>query len=351
MSRPATRPLPFVPAAAALVVIAVLLAMVSLGQEDGVTSATGPAGAGAAELGEGFEAIEADELFATVAAAQREAGSWEVSSVAQMAEGDLPTATQQIDLLGDQVRFRVLMEVRGRAVEGRWVDEAFSALEQHGYHVGSAYTAARGDDAKFLYRDGLWHGADLLGVGVASFSHVGGVHFQNVHDFDPYLECVESGRLPIHRAMQVDDDQRLIREFHRVLRPGGCLMATVPAHPYLWSDHDIALHHFRRYTAKSLRRLLATGKLRPLRFSYCITIVHPPIVIFRLVQKTFQRLVYKPGQHRHRTHLIRLPQWANKLLIKVLRLEASLLRRIDLPVGTSLITLAQKKSPSTDSTD
>lgn len=125
MSRPATRPLPFVPAAAALVVIAVLLAMVSLGQEDGVTSATGPAGAGAAELGEGFEAIQADELFATVAAAQREAGSWEVSSVAQMAEGDLPTATQQIDLLGDQVRFRVLMEVRGRAVEGRWVDEAF----------------------------------------------------------------------------------------------------------------------------------------------------------------------------------------------------------------------------------
>jgi SAM-dependent methyltransferase len=149
----------------------------------------------------------------------------------------------------------------------------------------------------------------------------------------------------------VKNDQRLIREFHRVLRPGGCLMATVPAHPYLWSDHDIALHHFRRYTAKSLRRLLATGKLRPLRFSYCITIVHPPIVIFRLVQKTFQRLVYKPGQHRHRTHLIRLPQWANKLLIKVLRLEASLLRRIDLPVGTSLITLAQKKSPSTDSTD
>ncbi|MGK0157890.1 MAG: oxygen-independent coproporphyrinogen-3 oxidase, partial [Neolewinella sp.] len=83
----------------------------------------------------------------------------------------------------------------------RWVDQAFSALEQQGYHVGSAYTAARGDDAKFLYRDGLWHGADLLGVGVASFSHVGGVHFQNVHDFDPYIEVVESGQLPIHRAM------------------------------------------------------------------------------------------------------------------------------------------------------
>jgi oxygen-independent coproporphyrinogen-3 oxidase len=102
----------------------------------------------------------------------------------------------------------------------RWVDEAFSALEQHGYHVGSAYTAVRGDDAKFLYRDGLWHGADLLGVGVASFSHVGGVHFQNVHDFDPYIEVVESGQLPIHRAMQVDADQRLIREFILQLKLG-----------------------------------------------------------------------------------------------------------------------------------
>jgi oxygen-independent coproporphyrinogen-3 oxidase len=102
----------------------------------------------------------------------------------------------------------------------RWVDEAFSALEQHGYHVGSAYTAARGEDATFLYRDGLWHGADLLGVGVASFSHVGGMHFQNIHDFDPYIECVESGQLPIHRAMRVDADQRLIREFILQLKLG-----------------------------------------------------------------------------------------------------------------------------------
>jgi len=101
----------------------------------------------------------------------------------------------------------------------RWVDEAFTALEQNGFTVGSAYTAKRGD-AQFRYRDGLWHGADLLGVGVASFSHVGGVHFQNAHDFDPYIECVESGQLPIHRAMQVNDDQKLIREFILQLKLG-----------------------------------------------------------------------------------------------------------------------------------
>lgn len=102
----------------------------------------------------------------------------------------------------------------------RWVDEAFRAFEQNGYRIGSAYTAARGDQTKFLYRDGLWHGADLLGIGVASFGHIGGVHIQNKHDFEPYLEAVESGQLPIHRAMQVDDDQRLIREFILQLKLG-----------------------------------------------------------------------------------------------------------------------------------
>ena len=110
----------------------------------------------------------------------------------------------------------------------RWVDEAFAALEAEGYYVGSAYTAARGDDATFMYRDGLWHGADLLGLGVASFGHIGGVHYQNVHDFDPYLERVEAGTLPVHRALQLTDDQRLIREFILQLKLGS--VDTRPFH-------------------------------------------------------------------------------------------------------------------------
>ncbi len=118
------------PAALALVVIALLLVMVTLGKDDGSEApAADLAGTGIPtelpDLDEGFEAIAADQLFATVAGAQRAAGSWEVSSVARVAEGNLPTATQQIALVGDQVRFRVLMQVQDRAVEGRWVDEIF----------------------------------------------------------------------------------------------------------------------------------------------------------------------------------------------------------------------------------
>src|SRR5262245_13035214 len=67
----------------------------------------------------------------------------------------------------------------------RWVAEAFAALEEAGYTIGSAYTAVRSPSTKFVYRDRLWQGADMVGLGVASFGHVNGVHMQNLDTFDP----------------------------------------------------------------------------------------------------------------------------------------------------------------------
>jgi len=102
-----------------------------------------------------------------------------------------------------------------------WVAEAFARLEQAGYHVGSAYTAVR-DPARtrFIYRDSLWQGADLIGLGVASFSHIGGTHFQNQHDFEPYLAELSQGRLPIYRALTPTGEEGLIRELVLQLKLG-----------------------------------------------------------------------------------------------------------------------------------
>ncbi|MAG57966.1 MAG: coproporphyrinogen III oxidase [Planctomycetes bacterium] len=102
----------------------------------------------------------------------------------------------------------------------RWVDQAFAALQEDGYRIGSAYTAVKSDDVSFLYRDGLWHGADMLGLGVASFSHLGGLHFQNEHDLEPYADRVEAGALPVHRGLSMSDDEKLIREFILQLKLG-----------------------------------------------------------------------------------------------------------------------------------
>ena len=96
----------------------------------------------------------------------------------------------------------------------RWVSEAFAELEQDGYVISSAYTAVK-DKSKtgFVYRDRLWAGADLLSLGVASFGQIGGTHYQNQHDFAPYVESLQNGELPVYRALTPTDDERLIREF------------------------------------------------------------------------------------------------------------------------------------------
>ena len=111
--------------------------------------------------------------------------------------------------------------VAGWSVKRRWAAEAFEALERAGYHMGSAYTAVKNQEkTHFRYRDRLWAGADLIGLGVASFGHIGGTHYQNQHDFEPYLQAVEEGRLPIHRALTPTPEERLIRELVLQLKLG-----------------------------------------------------------------------------------------------------------------------------------
>src|SRR5688572_10954161 len=101
----------------------------------------------------------------------------------------------------------------------RWTGEAFTRLEAAGYQIGSAYTAAR-PGTRFLYRDLLWHGADLLGLGVSSFSHVGGVHFQNETEFERYLARVEASERPLARALVLTAEERMLREFILQLKLG-----------------------------------------------------------------------------------------------------------------------------------
>lgn len=94
-----------------------------------------------------------------------------------------------------------------------WVNYAFAELEKAGYGITSAYTAARNPErTRFLYSDFLWSGADMIGLGVASFSHVGGTHFQNEGDFEAYISKLQAGTLPIYRALTTSPEERLIRE-------------------------------------------------------------------------------------------------------------------------------------------
>ena len=99
------------------------------------------------------------------------------------------------------------------ATKRHWVDYAFNELEEAGYTVTSAYTAVKNPEkTKFVYRDRLWSGADMVATGVASFGHLGGIHYQNLAHIERYEEALEEGQSPLFRALMTTDDERFLRE-------------------------------------------------------------------------------------------------------------------------------------------
>ncbi len=103
----------------------------------------------------------------------------------------------------------------------RWVDYAFERFQERGYRVASAYTlATTRKPCRFIYTDALWHGGDMIGLGVSSFSHFGGVHFQNAHNFEEYVRLLDSDQLPLLRALSLTRKQKLIREMILQLKTG-----------------------------------------------------------------------------------------------------------------------------------
>jgi oxygen-independent coproporphyrinogen-3 oxidase len=123
------------------------------------------------------------------------------------------------DLLKGSGRFNGLLQ--NWSTRRRWVDEAFATFERAGYFVGSAYTVVKNPSkVRFVYRDSLWQGADMVGLGVASFGHMNGVHVQNHDGWETYSAPVRRGELPLSRAYRPTAEERLIRELVLQLKKG-----------------------------------------------------------------------------------------------------------------------------------
>jgi coproporphyrinogen III oxidase-like Fe-S oxidoreductase len=103
----------------------------------------------------------------------------------------------------------------------RWLDYAFERFQEHGYVIASATTVATTKKpCRFIYTDALWHGGDMIGLGVSSFSHFGGVNFQNAHNFEEYVRILKTDKLPLLRAVSLTPKQRMIREMILQLKTG-----------------------------------------------------------------------------------------------------------------------------------
>jgi oxygen-independent coproporphyrinogen-3 oxidase len=113
------------------------------------------------------------------------------------------------------------IEVADWPTKRAWVNYAFDTLLAAGYEVSSAYTLVKERNCcPFVYRDALWHGADMFGTGVASFGHLHGVHVQNVDRWEEFIGLLDRGELPLNRALPTTPHQRLIRELILQLKTG-----------------------------------------------------------------------------------------------------------------------------------
>lgn len=129
------------------------------------------------------------------------------------------------------------------------------------------------------------------------------------------------------------DDRRTLAELRRVTRPGGHLVVTVPAYPRLWSAHDVASRHYRRYTRGSLRAAFAAAGWHSLAETSFNAILLGPVALVRWAGRL------RHGE-RERSDLQLTPQPIGALLELALRVEAALLRRgVHLPAGVSILAV------------
>ncbi|MBI4635706.1 MAG: class I SAM-dependent methyltransferase [Candidatus Rokubacteria bacterium] len=133
----------------------------------------------------------------------------------------------------------------------------------------------------------------------------------------------------------IEDDQAAVRGARDLLRPGGVVICTVPAHPFLWSGHDVLNQHKRRYTARELRRTIAGAGLRIEKFSYFNTLLAPAVFAARLATPRRRRL-------EPRSDFKVYPRWLNILLTRIFLLEKPLLRLANAPFGVSLLCVARR---------
>lgn len=139
----------------------------------------------------------------------------------------------------------------------------------------------------------------------------------------------------------LDDDIGALATFYRSLPAGGTLVLTVPAFDFLWSAHDVIVHHRRRYTRPLLRARLAAAGFTLDFVSYFNTWLFPPVAAVRLLDPRRNRAAVAGGAASDDFTLPR--PWLNRLLLEVFASERHLLRHVPLPVGVSIIAMAQRR--------
>ena len=134
----------------------------------------------------------------------------------------------------------------------------------------------------------------------------------------------------------IEDDLSFLNEIKRVTKIDGKILLIVPAHPQLWSEHDVALHHKRRYTKKQFEFLIRNAGLTCARMSYFNSLLFPVALIYRVLRKILPK---KKSSVVQSEFFIELPSLVNATLLKLFEMEGIVLPRRNIPFGLSLLAV------------
>ena len=134
----------------------------------------------------------------------------------------------------------------------------------------------------------------------------------------------------------ISEDESVLTQMHRALRPGGNLLLTVPQHPFLWSEYDVRAHHVRRYTAGELRHKLTRAGFEIVKMTSFVSLLLPLMMLSRRSQRV-------AGADYDPLAELRIAPVANALLKCALDAERLLIRAgLSLPAGGSLLAVARR---------
>lgn len=134
----------------------------------------------------------------------------------------------------------------------------------------------------------------------------------------------------------VQQDQESLAALYDIIKPGGYALFTVPAFPFLWSQHDVANHHYRRYVLPEFEEKLRKAGFEIKLISYYNYFLFPMVAAVRYLKK-WLKLDNRPDET--------LPNpFINKVLLSIFSVEARMLGKLPLPFGVSIIAVCQRSA-------
>lgn len=192
-----------------------------------------------------------------------------------------------------------------------------------------------------LQKHGIVHGlepydfarktaADLTGCDIRGGTLPADIPFDRPFDVICAFDVIE----------HIDEDAASLNALYQHLSPNGYALFTVPAYPFLWSEHDVANHHKRRYTRPQFKALMEQAGFEIHFISYYNTLLFPLIAAIRLLKSIL------PPSSQQAVADLKMPRFPalNTALEKIFALERKILPHISLPFGVSIIAIGRKIS-------